>query len=484
MSSDEYKTQYGNLYSNETLEKFKTRVPHNKGKKVSDPEILANIKSAAIKREQRFKNKEFNRGTLCSEERKKKISEKIKQYAQLNAEEMKQRAKKAVETKIKNNYDFGRNMRGRKHSEDTLAKISAASRNNNKKKIEKSHNTILKNIELSNLKLTNSIEQNKLDLTCTMCGRFFSFTKQYFQNSKFKIEICPGCFPRKIFKSQGEQELFDFISSIDSTAVNNFRAHYHEKEIDVYLPEKNIGFEYNGLYWHSESVLEYNNKDPKSDYEKYKHFLDKGIRLYQIFEDEWKNKKDIVKSRIKNILGATSNKIYARNCVVKTIDSKTSSEFVNKFHIMGNGRSNIRLGLYYNEQLVSVMTFTKNNLSRKSTDWEINRFVSLDNTVVIGGASKLFKRFIEIENPKSVISYADNRWSDGNLYKTMGFEKSSEGTPNYWYFLPNGDFRIHRFNLRKNKSDDSQLTEYQNRLNQGYLRIWDCGSSKWIWDNQ
>ncbi len=484
ISSIEYKNKYGNLYSDETIEKMSSKIPHNKGKKVTDTKILENIRAAVVKREERFNNNEIKRGSICSEEKKKKLSDKSKEYANVHPEEIKLRAKKAVETKIKNNYDFGKNMRGKKHSPDTLLKISAAGRNNNNKKIEASHEYISKNILLSNLTLISSLENNNLTLKCNNCDNTFSFTKQYFQKSKYKTEMCTYCFPRQITKSQGESELFEFVKSLETQAIQSYRNHYHDKEIDIFVPNKNIGFEYNGLYWHSESVLISNNKDSKSDYEKYKHFLEKGIRIYQIFEDEWKHKQEIVKSRIKNILGFSSNKIYARNCVVKLIDSKTSSDFINKFHIMGNGRSNVRLGLYYQDNLVSVMTFSKNNLSRKIKDWEINRFVSLNDTVVIGGASKLFKHFVKLENPKSVVSYADNRWSNGNLYKTLGFKKHSDGTPNYWYFLPNNNFRIHRFNLRKHSSDDQLLTEYENRLNQGYLRIWDCGSSKWVWNSQ
>jgi hypothetical protein len=129
------------------------------------------------------------------------------------------------------------------------------------------------------------------------------------------------------------------------------------------------------------------------------------------------------------------------------------------------------------------MSFVKNNISRKSNNWEINRFASLLEHTVIGGASKLFKSFIKEVNPNTVISYADNRWSDGNLYQTLGFNKISDGTPNYWYFLPNSNLRIHRYTLRKTDSDDSNLTEYENRALQGYNRIWDSGSSKWVWQN-
>ena len=138
------------------------------------------------------------------------------------------------------------------------------------------------------------------------------------------------------------------------------------------------------------------------------------------------------------------------------------------------------LGLFFENNLVSVMTFSSNNISRKlSNGVELNRFCSKVGYSVVGGAGKLLAYFQKNFNPDKIISYADNRWSLGNLYQSLNFTKVSEGVPNYWYFTKNSLTRIHRFSLRKNLSDDQTLSEVENRKNQGFLRIWDCGSSKW-----
>jgi hypothetical protein len=225
-----------------------------------------------------------------------------------------------------------------------------------------------------------------------------------------------------------------------------------------------------------------NNRSPKSDYEKQLEFAGKGIRIIQIFEDEWQQHQDIVKSRIASILGQSTKTIYARKCTVRQVASKDASVFCEENHIMGRGRSNIRMGLYMDDELVSLMTFTNSNLSRKGQIWEINRFASKIDIRVVGAASRLFAAFVKENNPESVISYADNRWSTGALYEQLGFAKVSNGTPNYWYVKPNTG-RIHRFSLRKTKADDQTLTEHENRMAQGYWRIWDCGSSKWVWNH-
>ena len=247
------------------------------------------------------------------------------------------------------------------------------------------------------------------------------------------------------------------------------------------MPSLNTGFEFNGLYWHSEDVLTTNNQSKTKDYEKLLKAKSISIRLIQIFEDEWHLKQQIVQSRIQNILGKTQQVIYARKCTVAEIDSASAAKFCNHNHIMGAGRSNVRYGLFQNGLLLSVMTFSKSNLSRKIDGWELNRFCTAIGHQVVGGASKLFSAFVRNANPTEIVSYSDNRWSDGKLYHNLGFGLTHSGAPNYWYISPNCAARIHRFTLRKNSNDDPLLTESILRKQQGYSRVWDSGSSRWQW---
>ena len=131
------------------------------------------------------------------------------------------------------------------------------------------------------------------------------------------------------------------------------------------------------------------------------------------------------------------------------------------------------------------MSFSKPNKSKGQTyikdHWELLRFSSKLNLNIPGVADRLLKHFIKNLNPKQILSFADRRWSLGDLYTKLGFESKGNTAINYWYINLKEGKRIHRYNLRKNKDDDQNLTEFQNRLNQGYLRVWDCGSSKWVW---
>jgi hypothetical protein len=484
ITSEEYKKHHGPLYSPETLEKFQQRIPHNKGQKVTDPVHLARIRSAMEKREERFHRGEISRGSKKTPEQKQVLSQKTKSYAVQNPEEMRLRAQKALETKIKKGYDFGQTMRGKKHKESTRLVIGKKSKQSNQAKSQQANDRILSRISDSNLSLLNNVAEWSLDLHCNQCGTDFSFTKQYFYLSKITDTICPTCHPRVRPTSSQETELYRFIKSLCSDAISGYRSHYHSKEIDVYIPDLHLGVEYNGLYWHSESVLMHNNRSAQTDHEKFLLLQSQGIRLIQIFEDEWINKPQIVKSRLANILGKTSQKIPARKCHVKEMSSKEAAQFCNDNHIMGAGRSNVRLGLYHDDEVMAVMTFSKNNISRKITSWELNRYVTKIDFSVVGGASKLFTAFIRRHDPATIVSFSDNRWSDGGLYQQLGFKQINSGTPNYWYTLPNNAKRIHRFNLRKTASDPRDQTERELRKQQGYDRVWDSGSSRWEWNKE
>lgn len=483
ITTTEYKEKHGALYSSDTIAKLAKRIPHNKGTKITDPDKLVLHNQAIQKREEKYRQGVLVRASRAKTLQEKQVlSQKSKDYALANPDKMAARSQKAILTKIANGYDFGQPMRGRTHTDLTKQKIKNKLANTVQQKTRGAHANIIEKLTELNLSLQNSLTETSLSLKCNHCQTEFSFTKQYFTPSKFKTSLCPTCNPRVTNTSAGERALFEFVKLLCPDAIAGWREHYHKQELDIFIPSMQLGIEFNGLYWHSESVFTANGKDPKSDSKKHAAFAANGIRVIGIFEDEWENQQHIVKSRLTNILGKTKRTIFARKCIIKEVSSTDATQFCNLTHIMGKGRSNRRLGLYYNNQLVSLMTFTKSNLSRKLVNtWEINRFSSLLDVSIIGGASRLFAAFLKIENPTKIISYADNRWSTGNLYNQLGFKLINNGVPNYWYLKANLVKRIHRFTLRKNQNDNQLLTELENRQQQGYNRVWDCGSAKWEW---
>jgi hypothetical protein len=162
---------------------------------------------------------------------------------------------------------------------------------------------------------------------------------------------------------------------------------------------------------------------------------------------------------------------------VEIKDSKVVSKFLNDNHIQGMVKSSLKIGLYHNDELVSVMTFdhfegrNKMNLN----DWNLNRFCNKINTNVIGGASKLLKYFIINYDVRRIISYADKDWSVGNLYYKLGFNKISESLPDYKYLV--NRMRIHKSNYKKSKLNTNITESNQMRIN-GINKIYDCGKMK------
>lgn len=322
----------------------------------------------------------------------------------------------------------------------------------------------------------NGVRNNYI-YKCKTCGNEFSF----FSEVPTIEPRCQYCFP--LNASSYEKEIEEFIQTFapNIKVKKNDRTVLKPYEIDLLILEKNIGFEIDGLYWHNEENLSYNNKSPRLFHlNKTNEAKIKNIDLFHIFEDEWIYQKDIVKSRIKNILGFYDEKIFARKCSIQEIDNKTKNLFLNEHHIQGEDTSSVKIGLFYNDDLVSVMTFTKD---KSGNGWDLTRFANKKNTLIVGGASKLLHYFIKNYNPIYIISFSDKRWSNGNLYKTLGFEKQKTNPPAYWYVK--NDKRFHRFNfrkkeLRKFKEYDSILSEREMMKNMGFKRIWDCGYDKWI----
>ena len=322
---------------------------------------------------------------------------------------------------------------------------------------------------------------NIIKLKCLECDNQFDINRQYLVNrQKIDTGICLICNPRLSGTSRMEQDLLSFITeNYSGEIIKSDKSILGGREIDIYLPELNLAFEFNGLYWHSELY-----KDKNYHIEKTKDCLDRGIQLVHVWEDDWVYKSDIIKSIILNKIGV-SKKIWARKCQIKEVNNSDVRVFLNENHIQGFVGSKVKLGLYFNGELVSLMTFgsLRRSLGHGSEFgcWEILRFCNKIGTSIIGGASKLFSYFLKTNDVLSVISYSDNSRGVGNLYKQLDFNYIHETPPNYYYIID--EVRYHRFNFRKDKlvSDgfDKNKTELEIMSERGFLRIFDCGSKKW-----
>lgn len=305
---------------------------------------------------------------------------------------------------------------------------------------------------------------------CTKCGNKFE-SKLYWD----KVPRCLNCFPREITRtSKYELELETWLRDIGVTIVErNTRKIIAPLELDIYLPDHNIAVEFNGLWSHSENS---GNKDNSYHLNKTKRCQEQGITLIHIFEDEWLNKQEIVKSIIKNKLGLTDNKIYARNCSIKEVDKKEAQQFLAHNHMQGtNSRCSSYIGLHQGSSLLQLAGVGKSRFSSRY-DYELIRMCTKLNHTVVGGFQKLTS-YISQKVDGSIVSYVDRRWFDGGGYKN--WKPLGESVPGYFY--TDYESRESRMKYQKHKLQEfpeykPELTEWQIMQSKGYDRIWDCGN--------
>ena len=316
---------------------------------------------------------------------------------------------------------------------------------------------------------------------CLQCDRVFE-DNIYKPNDVF----CKFCNPDRIHTI--ESKFLKFLQESlpkDTIIKQRDRTVLVGKELDFYIPSKNVAFELNGLYWHSE-----NGKGLNKNYHlnKTKSCSYHGIKLIHIFENELRDKSEIVNSIVKNLLGITTgvSRVYARECEIREVGIKEKNTFLNSNHLQGEDKSTIKLGLYKENKLVSLMTFRKTSRFDKDSDWEIMRFCNKLNMAVVGGASKLFAHFIKNYEYKQIVTYSDRRYFNGELYTKLGFKFTGFTPPNYYYIVNKYKNLMHRMSFQKHKLSKKlkdykpELSEWENMKLNGYDRIWDCGNSKFL----
>lgn len=291
---------------------------------------------------------------------------------------------------------------------------------------------------------------------------------------------------KPVFTSKPELDIKKFIEGFNIECISGDRKVLNGKELDIYIPSLNFAIEYNGNFWHSDDIVGKNKHLYKTELCK-----EKGIKLLQIFEDEYFNKRDIVYKKIEHIISMnkTLEKIPGRKCIVSEINKHQAKEFLDKYHIQGYVGSKVYLGAFYNEKLVAVMTFKED--SKSNCTWELTRFASNYDYICQGVGGKLLSYFIKNYNPDEIKSFADRRWTVdecNNVYLKLGFKFDKYTKPDYRYYSPKLDRykRFHKFNFRKQIMHKKYgfpltMTETEMAKELGLKRIWDCGLIKYVW---
>ena len=302
---------------------------------------------------------------------------------------------------------------------------------------------------------------------------------------------CEKCNPITKKKAKTQYSIYQLVLETPIESLYDTKSIITPYELDIVDITNNFAVEYNGLLPHSygpSPIKWYNFGEENKNYHLKKTTLceEKNIQLYHIFENEWMNinKREIWKSVIKNKQNL-NKKIGARKTLIKEISSKESLLFLESNHLQGNSKASIRIGLFYNDELISLMTFGKSRFN-KDVEYELIRFCSKKNYSVQGGASKLITYFEKKYKPLSIISYANRRWSTGGLYKKLGFLKLGNTPPNFFWFKVNENILYNRIKFQKHKLSkelavfDSLKTASENMFENDYRRIWDSGNIKFI----
>lgn len=305
---------------------------------------------------------------------------------------------------------------------------------------------------------------------------------------------CPKCgrsyaMLSSEFGSKAQGEITGYLRSLGLVVeedVKPFRRTKHE--IDAYLPELKIGVEFNGLWFHS-------SKFKLSGYHKMKQDMaaEEGIRLVQIFTDEWLYRKDTCKRALAHLVGKSpKSQGGARNLEVVKVTGKEARVFYEHNHLQGPASpGGLHLGLADADGIVCMMTFA-GKLSKRGQPvvpgrYELARFAT--TRPVPGGASRLFKQALKVlGDVQTVVSYSDNRWFTGGMYEQLGFRKTGQTQPNYTY-TKSGDPKRHnkmgfqkkQLKVKLGEKYDPTNTEKEMCEQLGYYRVYDCGLTRWEW---
>jgi very-short-patch-repair endonuclease len=376
-----------------------------------------------------------------------------------------------------------RNTNIQKYGVDNPAKNSSIKEKISKTERNRKTENYLSTILSDSLFSIGISKDDILNIRDIRCGHSFDINRQLLTvRSRNSHQICTVCNPiDRNQTSELEKSLKCKLDSMGIECQSNVKGLVEGRsEADIYIESHSIAIEINGSKFHSEEY----SKGKTYHLRKTQLFSDKGIRLFHFFDDEIITKEPIVLSMIQNSIGK-SHKIYARKCEIKEIPNSEGIKFFSKNHIQGGINAQYTYGLFYEGTLVSCMSFGKTRrmlgfVKEEESHYELLRFSNSLNLSVVGGASKLLTYFIRSVCPQKITTYANRRWSNGNLYEKIGFEFVSFTEPGYYFFHKNRRISRHaltRKSLIKMGQDPTKTTEEMLGDENAY-RIWDCGNYK------
>lgn len=438
-------------------------------------------------------------------DRAKEIGKKVSEWYKNNPEKVKEKARKlslhlqsnpdirkSISNKIKEHY---KNKEWREKKRECLSKSLYNKRISNlTDSFKEQLSSILHPEDYSHLLSGEVNSLSPVRVKCPTCGEYSThllYNLCSITNNRIDTPIhCETCL-HQLNSSKQEKEIRDFIHSFyDGKVEENNRDIIPPYELDLFYPEKKIAIEYHGSYWHSDIY-----KKKTTHYQKFFLCRKLGIRLLSVYSQDWEYKRE----KVDQILRDSFSKpevIYARKCIVKEITKKERISFLSQYHFDGDyNHSKYSYGLFYKDTLLAVMSFGKlrgnNHLHKKEHYYELKRLAFKTGYKIIGGASKLLSHFIKDHHPKYLLSYSDNDYFTGDVYRTLGFTLVSYGEKSIDYqwvkyksvlnrYTCTVETLLNKYPIYKDIKIEGSIEDFIMR-DLGYNKVYRCGNSKWEW---
>ena len=306
------------------------------------------------------------------------------------------------------------------------------------------------------------------------CGKDFHPVRGNFLQGKIKTCGCLKAITQKELLSEVKGWMPGTEVIENATGVLPGR-----QQVDIWVPFLRLGIEYHGLWWHREEIRgkDYHRK-------KWESAKAAGVRLIQVFEDEWLGRPDAVRGFLRSVIGAYDHRIGARKLSLELkMPWSDVKGFLETSHVFGSGPPGWTAALLDDDKKpVAAIVCRKRKLG-----WELTRYAVAPGWRIAGGFDRLWTAFIKAHNPKKVVSFSDRRWSEGGLYLRAGFAYDGETKPTYWYARESRRTRYHKSNFRKARIEQKLgplqdgETESQAMSRFGWYKVWDCGLDRWVW---
>lgn len=440
-------------------------------------ENISQSKEIKSKKEKKALEKFGVPNVLQSEEVKKKCKETIlEKYGVDNinkVREIREKSKKTMLEKYGVEYPGQSEVLKDKMKQTNLKKYGAKYVFQSEKIKEKIRQTNLKRYGNKN-NFSNPIIKEKIKQTCL---------EKYGVPYACMREEC-----RRANKGAISKINRDFAKRLKNLQIKNKLEYNIENfSYDIFILNSNIVIEINPTYTHNATLGSEFRGHKKAllteeyHYNKTKTAKENGYRCIHVFD--WDSQEKII-----NML-KPKEKLYARNLDCKEIEQEEATDFLEKYHLQGSCRGQkVRIGLFYNDELVEIMTFGKPRYNKKY-EWELLRLCSHSDYNIIGGANKLFTHFLIDYNPQTIISYCDNSKFDGDVYKVLGFKLLDYGKPSkHWYNMKTKQHITDNL-LRQRGFDQLFKTNYgkgiSNRdlmIENGFVEVYDSGQSIYLFE--